>query len=453
MPQPPVVPAAVPPVQQPTAAAVGVTGGLYAKAPLGARFLAVIADSVIASALLPLGVLLLYADLINGRPPVLGGILTAIAGLWQLGYTFGRDGARGAGFGKRMTGLVVVRAENGAPAGLGASIARQLVLWLLGIVPVIGSLIEPILVLSDKDGRRLGDKAAKTQVARTSDVAARGHVVAAGKAFATIVLVVAFLVSVGGGVAGGLVFARAVEEAANGGVIDISDTPLDTVTDDVTIDDDSTTSISRTPGETVDDFYAAVASGDFDAVLETFSAELAAGADPGMFEGWTTPSYDIGDVTQDGDDLAHVEVQEFDGGMSNGLLTYVLVLEDGAWKIDDWTIGGVGDNAGGDEGVGTGVLNPETAADAVGTLLVALQNDDVDTMRSVSTAYFQDAQSWFFAPSSGAFIDFEIAENFPDGAVWIVGVSEDWNSGPETVYYIVIDDNGQAKVDDLFYSD
>ena len=92
--------------------------------------------------------------------------------------------------------------------------------------------------------------------------------------------------------------------------------------------------------------------------------------------------------------------------MLNGLLTYVLVLEDGAWKIDDWTIGGVGDNAGGDEGVGT---NPESARDAVGTLLVALQDDDVDTMRSVSTAYFQ-------APSRGSSRPvgaFEIASELP----------------------------------------
>ena len=35
---------------------------------------------------------------------------------------------------------------------------------IVGIIPFIGWLIEPIIVLSTKDGRRLGDRAANTQV-------------------------------------------------------------------------------------------------------------------------------------------------------------------------------------------------------------------------------------------------------------------------------------------------
>lgn len=212
----PTVPLPAPPLAAVAApAALVAPGSPYPKAPLGGRLLALIVDSIIAGALLPVGILLIVAASAREEVSIPGVLLAILGTVWQLAYMLGRDIAGGAGFGKRLTGLVVVSSVNDGPAKPGATLVRQIVLYALGIIPAIGSLIEPVLVLVNKEGKRLGDKAAKTQVVRTSEVAARGYALKTGKGAAIGALIAALLVSIVGSVVGGLVFARTVTGAAS----------------------------------------------------------------------------------------------------------------------------------------------------------------------------------------------------------------------------------------------
>ncbi len=335
--------------------AAGTPGGLYPKGPLGARLLALIADSIIAAALLPLGILVFYASLARGETPIVGMIVMSLGAMWQIAYFLGRDAFGGAGFGKRMTGLVVTSVEGGSVASAGATVLRQIVLFALGLIPAIGGLIEPIVVLVDNDGRRLGDKAAKTQVARTADVAARGVPIAHGKGAAVAVLIAALLVSMIGSVIGGLAFAQAVSEGGDWQF--------------------------ETDGDWGFDF-----ENDFSADDPLGEAE----------EGF-------------GEIIIDEQESEFEPP---------------------------GD-----------VVNPETAVDAVGSLLSALMNDDVETAKSYTTRRFQSEYDWFLFPASEALYSFEVIEVFPDPPAYGVRVREEWNSGPEDVFYSVVEEDGRAKVD------
>ena len=339
-------PAAVQPAAQPPAAVMppppaAVPGAGYPKGPpLGARLLAWIADGIIAGALLPVAILLIASASASEQAPVAGLLLAVVGGVWQLAYSLGRDVAGGAGFGKRLAGIVVVSSEAGVPAKGGATIVRQLVLYALNMVPVIGSLIEPVLVLINKEGKRLGDKAAKTQVVRAADVSARGVPLKTGKGAAIGVLVAALLVMLAGSAIGGVVFARTAAGATgmSDGIV-----PL------------------KTPAEKP----AAEASAEeptADAPAETPPAQ------PNPF-------------------------------------------------------------------------NAETAVNAVGNLLNSLKNDDVDAARKHATRNFQK-ESWFFAPAGGALIQFEVTDAYPDAAIWVVEVDEEWNSGPQkSRYFIIVEDN------------
>jgi len=348
-PVPPAPPASPPP---PTPPAAGTAGTLYPKGPLGARLLALIADSIIAAALLPLGVLLLYASAIRGEPPLLGIMLASIGGIWQLAYTLGRDVFGGAGFGKRLTGLVVTSVESGSIASAGATVLRQIVLLALGLIPAVGGLIEPIVVLVDKDGRRLGDKAAKTHVAKASDVAARGVPIKQGKGAAVAVLIAALAVSMIGSVVGGVALAQAVSQ--------------------------------------VDDWQ--------------FEID----------ESW--------DLDLDGESSTDVPAEK------PGDLDEADIEEPGVEQPVD-------------------IVNAETATHAVGEMLYALMNDDVERARSFTTRNFQSEYDWFLYPASEALYRFEVIEVFPDPPAYGVRVREEWNSGPEDVFYSVVEEDGEARVD------
>jgi len=89
--------------------------------------------------------------------------------LATLAYLFLRDARRGQSLGKRASRLMVVSVTTGRPCSARDSAFRSLVLVLTGIlIPGVGWLIEPIVALVDKDGRRLGDRAADTQVIEVS---------------------------------------------------------------------------------------------------------------------------------------------------------------------------------------------------------------------------------------------------------------------------------------------
>jgi len=188
----------------------------YSRAPFGARFGAWFVDGIIASPFLSVGMLLFVAGLVRGEFSVFGLLLLVVGGLWSTAYSLGRDAISGAGFGKQLAGLVVVSYDAGAPVTGGPTVVRQLILWATNLLPGIGSLIEPVLTLVDSEGRRLGDKFAKTQVVQMGEVEGRGYPVTRNKTMAIVVLVAAILISLVGSTIGSVVLARSIYGAAGG---------------------------------------------------------------------------------------------------------------------------------------------------------------------------------------------------------------------------------------------
>jgi uncharacterized RDD family membrane protein YckC len=147
-------------------------GALYPKAPLGARFVAAILDNLVSS--IPAGVLVAaalgagFAE--SGGLAIALGLLAAAAVIWAVWYSFTKDGRpNGQSIGKKAMGLMVVHLPTNQPCSSGQSALRYLVMFGLNLVPYVGWLVEPIVVLSAAGGQRLGDKVANTQVIATGE--------------------------------------------------------------------------------------------------------------------------------------------------------------------------------------------------------------------------------------------------------------------------------------------
>lgn len=147
----------------------------YYKASAGNRFLALLLDSLIFSALLIPGAIALAGAFIAAYGSdetlaiglcILGVILIFV----PLGFQLLKDGfGQGQSPGKKALKLMVIDLDTNTPCTRQKSFLRNIILLLAGLVPFIGSLIEPIMVLATKDGRRLGDRAANTMVIEKSE--------------------------------------------------------------------------------------------------------------------------------------------------------------------------------------------------------------------------------------------------------------------------------------------
>jgi len=136
----------------------------YARAPIFMRFIAHVIDLVIVVVPVFVGVVVFITLEMNDHQVVGRSIALAIF-LAVLYYTFAKDGRPGGqSFGKRAAKLMVVNVSTNQPCTARESAIRSLLLLALGLVPVLGWFIEPIALLVDEHGRRLGDKAAGTQV-------------------------------------------------------------------------------------------------------------------------------------------------------------------------------------------------------------------------------------------------------------------------------------------------
>jgi uncharacterized RDD family membrane protein YckC len=160
---PPTAPAAAPPVAPPVA---------VAKADLGKRFIAMLIDGLLA------GVVSLI--------PVIGGIIGAA-------YILVRDGLEldfmdRRSLGKKLIKLRPVRLD-GQPMDMEHSLKRNIplaigavgsIFWIipvlgwivaiaLGLIGLIVALVEAIMVLTDPEGRRMGDKFAGTKVIEVAE--------------------------------------------------------------------------------------------------------------------------------------------------------------------------------------------------------------------------------------------------------------------------------------------
>ena len=327
--------------------------GPYPRAPLARRLFAFLADSVIATQLLPLGILLVVAGRIAGDVPALALWILAAAIVWQFTYGIARDGFDGAGFGKRLLLLVVTDVETGQPVALLPAALRALVLLGASIVlPVIGLFVEGIAILGDKDGRRWGDRFARTQVARNIDVDERGHEAPIGRRAAAAVLALSAVVWI----VGALIGAYAVQIALGRAE------PIDFE------------GFFDIPGITTDDFVPPAADGG----VETTTAPR--------------PSVPV---------------------------------------------------------VTTKAPKPEEAVETVDKFLRAMQTNDADVMRELSTEKLQKEMSHLYAGMGAALRSFVILEVQETDVNCLVIVESRWASGTGTTPYVVIDRSGDVLIDEI----
>lgn len=142
----------------------------YVKAPFGTRLLAYIIDGIVSIGTVALAVATVVFTNLPKDNRFAAFAVIAAAVVWTFYYGFTKDGREGGqSIGKEMLNLMVVNTTTNAPCTTGESALRTLVLFAVNLVPIVGWLIEPIFALADPDGRRLGDRAANTQVIQTSD--------------------------------------------------------------------------------------------------------------------------------------------------------------------------------------------------------------------------------------------------------------------------------------------
>jgi uncharacterized RDD family membrane protein YckC len=143
----------------------------YPKASIGNRFLASLLDGVILMGLsIPTSIFFMigikkterYYDKDEASVLFFFGLLFYIIPVF---YNFIKDGfGQGQSWGKKALDLMVVNLENNSPCDKGKSFFRNFISFMVVLIPFIGWLIEPIMILATEDGRSLGDKAANTQV-------------------------------------------------------------------------------------------------------------------------------------------------------------------------------------------------------------------------------------------------------------------------------------------------
>jgi uncharacterized RDD family membrane protein YckC len=143
----------------------------YRKASLSNRFLAALLDGLILTGLSIPSIICFMMGMAKSSSYFDhdGGIELFILALLfytiPLVYSFIKDGlGQGQSFGKKALDLMVVNLDNNTSCNKVKSFVRNFISGLVGIIPFIGWLIEPIMVLATEDGKKLGDKAANTQV-------------------------------------------------------------------------------------------------------------------------------------------------------------------------------------------------------------------------------------------------------------------------------------------------
>ena len=147
----------------------------YTKASVGARFVASLLDGLVGIlAMAPGGIVLAIGAAADEKgTAAIGGVAFVVGLGWALWYAFTKDGrGNGQSIGKRRMGLMVVHLPSNSPCTPGQSAMRELIMIVCNLVPAVGWLIEPVIVLVAEDGRRLGDRAADTQVIPVGDYAA-----------------------------------------------------------------------------------------------------------------------------------------------------------------------------------------------------------------------------------------------------------------------------------------
>lgn len=145
------------------------------KASLGRRFVASLLDCLICVGLSIPSVIFYIIGIANVTHGYYGStdysdsvvffFLAFLLYIIPLVYTFIKDGlGEGQSWGKKAMNIKVINVSDKSNCTKGTSALRALISWLLNLVPFVGWLIEPIMVIATSDGRRLADKAAGTMV-------------------------------------------------------------------------------------------------------------------------------------------------------------------------------------------------------------------------------------------------------------------------------------------------
>jgi hypothetical protein len=119
----------------------------YPKANVEKRLLAAAIDG-----LLVMTAWFLYQNL-NSIAPLAGGAA----------YLLLRDAVGGQSIGKILSGLTVIRVQTGRPCSVMDSVRRNAMLLVPG-ANVVAVFFEAVTILRDRQGQRLGDRLAQTQV-------------------------------------------------------------------------------------------------------------------------------------------------------------------------------------------------------------------------------------------------------------------------------------------------
>ena len=157
----------------------------YPRAPLERRLLAFVLDSLIGGVILTVcvgGFIAVLSSLMTYRPvPFLENagewvfyvclLVTILGAIWFFFYSLFRDGLGGGqSLGKRLCGLRVIDLSTRQPCDATAAIKRNLLglatVLIAVLVPCTAPilLLEPVALLADAHGQRLGDRWADTQV-------------------------------------------------------------------------------------------------------------------------------------------------------------------------------------------------------------------------------------------------------------------------------------------------
>lgn len=145
----------------------------YHKASLGSRFLAYILDALITLGLGIPAIIFFAIGMSKVSYSYYGSssscgvffFLAFIFWLLPLIYVFIKDGlGEGQSYGKKLMGIKVIKLSDMSNCTMGTSAIRAIIYYLLSFIPLVGWLVEPIMVLATSDGRRLADKAAGTMV-------------------------------------------------------------------------------------------------------------------------------------------------------------------------------------------------------------------------------------------------------------------------------------------------
>ncbi|MCK0202709.1 RDD family protein [Ornithobacterium rhinotracheale] len=136
----------------------------YPKADLLNRFFANLIDGFLGLIILipffPMCIAMIKDNKVEPFFVIMG--LFSILGLCA--FALLKDGGKLSSPGKSAMGLIVINIKTNQYCSFSDSFARNLISSLVGLIPFIGFLVEPIMVLVDENGRKIGDRVANTQV-------------------------------------------------------------------------------------------------------------------------------------------------------------------------------------------------------------------------------------------------------------------------------------------------